>query len=79
MVMHVNEPMLWREHIGRRAERDIAVLLSPSTSRVSLGATQVEITYLSAWHMGSERQHNMKVKSLDPEARLALKPRLPMG
>ena len=79
MVTDVNEPMLWREHIGRRVERDIAVLLSPSTSRVSLGATQVEITRLSAWHMGSERQHNTKVKSLDPGARPVLKPRLPMA
>lgn len=79
MVTDVNEPMLWREHIGRRVERDIAVLLSPSTSRVSLGTTQVEITCLSAWHMSSERQHNMEVKSLDPGARLALKPSLPMA
>ena len=56
MVTDVNEPMLWREHIGRRVERDIAVLLSPSTSRVSLGATQVEITCLSAWHISEEIQ-----------------------
>lgn len=58
----VNEPMLWREHIGRRVERDIAVLLS-SHDKVSLGTTQVEITCLSAWHMSSERQHNMGSES----------------
>ena len=63
---------------GGGLKETIIVLLLPPTSRASLGTTQVEITCLSAWDMGSEKQHNTEVKSLDPGARLALKPRLPV-
>lgn len=53
---------------GLRGEN--TVILSPPMNRVSPASTQVEMTCLSAWHVGGERQHNIGVKSVDSGARL---------